>query len=141
MNVFDTNGNFLGRVATQGTLNSPWGLTIAPASFGQFAGDLLVGNFGDGRINAFDLSSDTFAGQLLDQNGNPLTIDGLWGLTIGNSGNGGSPEKLYFSAGPNGEVNGLFGVIQSVPEPATMLLLGSGLIGLVGYGRKKFFKK
>ena len=64
VNVFDTSGNLLGRVGTQGTLNSPWGLAIAPASFGDFAGDLLVGNFGDGRINAFDLSgsSSTFAG-------------------------------------------------------------------------------
>jgi uncharacterized protein (TIGR03118 family) len=141
VDVFDTNGNFIGRVASQGTLNSPWGLAIAPASFGEFAGDLLVGNFGDGRINAFDLSGNNPVEQLLDSNGNPLTIDGLWGLTTGNSGNGGSPEKLYFSAGPNDEVNGLFGVIQPVPEPGTMLLLASGLIGLAGYGRKKFFKK
>jgi uncharacterized protein (TIGR03118 family) len=112
VNVFDTNGNFLLRVATQGTLNSPWGLAIAPASFGPFAGNLLVGNFGNGRINVFDLANNTFGGQLLDQGGNPLTIDGLWALTIGNGGASGSVEKIYFSAGPNGEVNGLFGVIQ-----------------------------
>jgi uncharacterized protein (TIGR03118 family) len=136
VNVFDTNGNLISRVGTQGTLNSPWGLTIAPASFSEFAGDLLVGNFGDGRINAFDLSGNTFAGQLLDPNGNPLTIDGLWGLTTGNSGQAGSIEKLYFSAGPNGEVNGLFGVIQPIPEPTTLFLIGSGLIGLVGLRRK-----
>jgi uncharacterized protein (TIGR03118 family) len=139
VNVFDTNGNFIARVASQATLNSPWGLAIAPASFGQFAGDLLVGNFGDGRINAIDLSGNTFEGQLLDQGGNPLTIDGLWGLTAGNSGNGGSVEKLYFSAGPNDEVNGLFGVIQPVPEPTSMFLLGSGLLGLWGFRRR--FKK
>jgi uncharacterized protein (TIGR03118 family) len=114
VSVFDTNGNFLARVATQGTLNSPWGLAIAPASFGPFAGNLLVGNFGDGRINAFDLANNTLGGQLLDQGGNPLVIDGLWALTTGNGGPAGSVEKIYFSAGPNGEVNGLFGIIQPI---------------------------
>ena len=114
VSVFDTNGNFLARVATQGTLNSPWGLAIAPVSFGQFAGNLLVGNFGGGRINAFDLANNTFKGQLLDQGGNPLIIDGLWALTIGNGALSGSVEKIYFSAGPNGEVNGLFGIIQPI---------------------------
>ncbi|MGE5301411.1 MAG: TIGR03118 family protein [Acidobacteriota bacterium] len=146
VSVFDTQGNFLRRVGSNGTLNAPWGLAIAPSSFGSFAGDLLVGNFGDGRINVFDLSNDSFVGQLLGLNSIELTIDGLWGLTVGNGGNGGSSNNLYFSAGPDGEMNGLFGVIQNpeastVPEPSTMLLLGSGLIGLAGYGRKKFFRK
>ncbi len=124
VDAFDTNGNFLGRVATQGTLNSPWGLAIAPASFGPFAGNLLVGNFGDGRINTFDLANNSFRGQLLDQGGNPLTIDGLWALTTGNGGAAGSVEKIYFSAGPNGEANGLFGVIQ--PSRAYFLPLIKG---------------
>jgi uncharacterized protein (TIGR03118 family) len=131
VSVFDTQGNFLGRVATMGTLNSPWGLAIAPSSFGQFAGDLLVGNFGDGRINAFDLLTDAFVGQLLALDGSALTIEGLWALTVGNNGNGGSSNKLYFSAGPDEETNGLFGVITAsaatVPEPATILLLAVGL--------------
>ena len=101
VSVFDTNGNFLARVATRGELNSPWGLAIAPVSFGQFAGNLLVGNFGNGRINAFDVSNNTFVGQLSDRGGNPIIIDGLWALTIGNGGLSGSVEKIYFSAGPN----------------------------------------
>ncbi|MEN6620745.1 MAG: TIGR03118 family protein [Smithella sp.] len=144
VNVFDTKGNFIKRVQTGGTLNSPWGLAIAPASFGEFAGDLLVGNFGDGRISVFDLNTNTFVGQLRSNNGNVLSIDGLWGLKVGNNGNAGSSNKLYFSAGPDGETNGLFGVIQSnsgksstkVPEPATMFLLSLGLIGLAAFRKR-----
>jgi uncharacterized protein (TIGR03118 family) len=114
------------RVASRGDLNSPWGLAIAPASFGQFAGDLLVGNFGDGRINAFTLSG-TPAGQLVGADGTPLFIDGLWALIPGNDGNGGTSKSIYFSAGPDGEMHGLFGVISAVPEPSTALLLLSGI--------------
>jgi uncharacterized protein (TIGR03118 family) len=139
VSVFDTQGNFIGRVASMGSLNSPWGLEIAPSSFGQFAGDLLVGNFGDGRINAFDFLTDAFVGQLLALDGSPLTIDGLWGLTVGNDANGGSSNKLYFSAGPDEETNGLFGVITAsavtVPGPGTILLLAVGLGGAIAAGR------
>jgi uncharacterized protein (TIGR03118 family) len=130
---FDLNGNFLGRVATQGSLNAPWGLAIAPAGFGSFAGDLLVGNFGDGRINAYDLGTDKFVGQLSDPSGKPLAIDGLWSLTPGNGSSGGNSGEIYFTAGPNDESNGLFGALVSVPEPsqtvlvATVLALGLGV--------------
>jgi uncharacterized protein (TIGR03118 family) len=135
VSVFDTQGNFLGRVGSQGTLDSPWGLALAPSSFGTLAGDLLVGNFGDGRINVFDQNSDTFLGQLLGSDGKPIAIDGLWSLITGNGGQGGSPQSIYFSAGPNGESHGLFGVIAAVPEPTTLALLSIGLAGL-GFSRR-----
>jgi uncharacterized protein (TIGR03118 family) len=126
--AFDLQGNFQGRIATMGALNSPWGLAIAPSSFGSFAGDLLVGNFGDGTINVFkpDPASPGSLGPLLGTDGKPIVIDGLWGLIPGNDGNGGSSQKIYFSAGPNDEANGLFGVL-TVPEPSSMV---SGLIAV-----------
>jgi uncharacterized protein (TIGR03118 family) len=125
VDAFDLQGNLLGRVATMGTLNSPWGLAVAPASFGDFAGDLLVGNFGDGAINIFnpDPATPGLLGQLSGADGKPIVIDGLWGLIPGNDGSGGSGQKIYFSAGPNGETDGLFGVLQSVPEPSSMDLV------------------
>jgi uncharacterized protein (TIGR03118 family) len=128
VSVFDPQGSFLGRIGTHGTLNSPWGLAIAPTSFGKFAGDLLVGNFGDGRINVFNLPTDSFVAQLAGTNGKQLSIDGLWGLTIGNDHGAGSSQMVYFSAGPGGEQHGLFGVITSVPEPS------SAILGLVAAG-------
>jgi len=130
VDVFDLQGNFIGRIATQGSLNSPWGLEIAPASFGALAGDLLVGNFGDGTINAFDMNNNVFEGQLSGVNGNPVTIDGLWALTVGNDGSGGSSEKLYFTAGPDNESHGLFGVVAQVPDSGSTLVLL--LVGIVG---------
>jgi uncharacterized protein (TIGR03118 family) len=133
VSVFDTSGNFIARFATGGSLNAPWGLAIAPASFGQFAGDLLVGNFGDGRISAFDIATHAFEGLLNDTSGNPLSIDGLWALIPGNNGGAGSSSRIYFSAGPDGESNGLFGVL-AVPEPATAWL---GLFGLVALARAR----
>jgi len=120
INKFDLNGNLLGRFASHGTLNSPWGMALAPAGFGEFGGDLLVGNFGDGRINAFDPVTSAFLGQLKDGSGNPIAIRGLWGLRFGNGGSGGDPNTLYFAAGipgPGGMVedHGLFGSISVVP--------------------------
>ena len=95
------------RIASNGgTLDAPWGLAIAPASFGEFAGDLLVGNFGDGRINIFDLATMTFLQQLLGADGNPVAIDGLWALTVGNgAANGfGSPEQALLHGRPGRRV-------------------------------------
>jgi uncharacterized protein (TIGR03118 family) len=133
VDAYDLNGDFLGRVASAGTLNSPWGLAIAPSSFGSFSGDLLVGNFGDGTINAFSLLSDSFVGQLTNADGTALSIDGLWGLIPGNDGSAGSSSNLFFTSGPDGESNGLFGAVVPVPEPGSLVIfvVGVGLLGLV----------
>jgi uncharacterized protein (TIGR03118 family) len=134
---FDLQGNFQHRIGTQGTLNSPWGLEIAPASFGALAGDLLVGNFGDGTINAFDPNGGGFKGQLTGADGKPLSIDGLWALTVGDDGSGGSSDKLYFSAGPDNEMHGEFGLVQQVPESvSTFALLVMSLGGMAALTRK-----
>jgi uncharacterized protein (TIGR03118 family) len=115
VDAFDVNGNLLGRLVSHGQLDSPWGLAIAPASFGAFGGDLLVGNFGDGRINAFTLDKGNFRGTLKSAEG-PIAIDGLWALRVGNGGAppaGGDPNAVYFTAGINDEVDGLFGTITN----------------------------
>jgi uncharacterized protein (TIGR03118 family) len=131
---FDLNGNFLGRVGSQGTLNAPWGMTIAPTSFGALAGDLLVGNFGDGRISAFNLSTNTLDGQLTDPTGAVLSIDGLWALSTGNGGSAGSSmQRVFFTAGPDGESHGLFGSLSAVPEPSTMGPAGLAALAGAGY--------
>jgi len=126
---FDANGNFVARVAsTGGMLNAPWGLVMAPANFGAFSGDLLVGNFGDGTIDAFDPTTWAFVGQLTGQDGKPIVIDGLWGLMAGNGGNAGSASEILFSAGPNDESDGLVGALSFVPEPASMFLFGAAWV-------------
>jgi uncharacterized protein (TIGR03118 family) len=103
----------LQRFAGRGSLNSPWGLSLAPEGFGAFSGAMLIGNFGDGRINAFDPGSGDFLGSLRRPSGEPLEIDGLWALTFGNGGNGGETDVLYFTAGPGDEEHGLFGQIRA----------------------------
>jgi uncharacterized protein (TIGR03118 family) len=127
---FSLNGDFLGRVASGGTLNAPWGLAIAPSSFGAMAGDLLVGNFGDGHINIYDPATLMPMGQVMDASNQPIVIDGLWSISPGNDGMGGSSHLLYFAAGPNDETNGLFGVLAPVPEPSAyaMMLMGLGVV-------------
>jgi len=115
VDMFDTNGTLLGRVATRGELNSPWGLALAPDTFGTFAGDLLVGNFGNGRIHAYDLSAaggPALAGTLRQDTGGAIVIDGLWALGFGNDANAGSSDTLFFTAGPDDETHGLFGKVQ-----------------------------
>ena len=127
---YDLQGNLLGRVASGGVLDAPWGLAIAPASFGSLAGSLLVGNFGDGHISAYDLATDSFLGQLSGLDGQALAIDGLWALSVGNGAGAGSTQSLYFTAGPGDESHGVFGVMQAVPEPRAALLFAAGLLFL-----------
>ena len=108
VDVFDLGGTFVRRFASQGTLNAPWGLAMAPHSFGKFGGALLVGNFGDGAINAYQPHSGAFLGQLSDSHGTVIQIEGLWGLAFRSEGG-----SLYFTAGPNDESNGLLGVLRA----------------------------
>ena len=111
VDVFDADGNLLKRLVRHGQLNSPWGVTAAPESFGKFAGALLVGNFGDGRINAFSRKG-RFLGALSTRPGRPIVVPGLWGITPGNGISAGRTDRIYFAAGPGGEAHGLFGSIQ-----------------------------
>ena len=112
IDVYGTDGHWQMRFASRGVLNSPWGMTIAPAGFGAFAGDLLVGNFGDGRIHAFDPMTGHLDGTLRDAHGDPIQIDGLWGLLPGN-GTTAPANAVWFSAGPDDESHGLLGTLTS----------------------------
>jgi uncharacterized protein (TIGR03118 family) len=113
---FDSDGNLISRIATHGQLDAPWGIAKAPAGFGPFSGDLLIGNFGDGQINAYSQQADgswARAGGLRDSSGRQIVIDGLWGIGFGNNGAAGPSTTLYFAAGPNDEADGLFGSITA----------------------------
>lgn len=114
VDVFDTNGNLIRRLASRGALNSPWGMVRAPLDFGGFSAHVLIGNFGDGHISAFSSDGD-FRGQLRYTSGERVTIDGLWGLMFG-TGSAANPNTLYFTAGTNAEADGLFGTLQAA-EP------------------------
>jgi uncharacterized protein (TIGR03118 family) len=110
VDVFTNNGKFVRRLVSRGALDSPWGLALAPRSFGRFGGDLLVGNFGNGLINVYNPDNGAHLGALRRSNGVPIQIDGLWGLMFGN-GNAAKTGELVFSAGPSGESHGLLGKI------------------------------
>ena len=134
---YDLNGNFIKRLVSQGFLNAPWGMAIAPVGFGDLGGDLLVGNFGDGSINAYSLATGAYLETLLAGNtANPLSIDGLWGLRFGNGGNGGNALSLYVTAGPGEETGGLLGQVDPVPEPGTWLFVALGLVTAIALRRK-----
>lgn len=126
--VFDTNGNLLAGAPaiSGGSLNAPWGVTMAPSGFGDFSNDLLVGNFGDGTINVFNPLTGAFVGTISDNSGKPIVNSGLWALGVRTGGNF-NLNAVYLTAGINNEADGLFAVIQVVPEPASTLLVGMGL--------------
>src|SRR6478735_1119675 len=111
VDVFSPNGDLLQRLVSRGRLDSPWAVTLAPASFGAFGGDILVGNFGDGHINAYDPVTGKFQGELSRPDGGPITIDGLWGLRFAPTALNANPNALYFTAGLNHEADGLFGTL------------------------------
>lgn len=112
VDTFNLDGSGQERFAQHGQLNSPWGVAVAPASFGRFAGDILIGNFGNGHINVYSPDGE-FVDKLRNSNGQAIVIDGLWTLKVGNNGNGGDANKVYFTAGPNGESDGLFGSLSA----------------------------
>jgi uncharacterized protein (TIGR03118 family) len=112
VDIFDTTGKLIKTLTKSTHLNAPWGLALAPKNFGPASNALLVGNLGDGRINAFNAKTGKFMGSLKDTTNKVIRIDGLWGLTFGGGGVSGKPNQLFFAAGPNGYANGLFGVIN-----------------------------
>lgn len=112
VNTFDLDGSRPRRFAQHGQLSAPWGMVLTPGAFGELGGALWIGNFGDGRINAYNPVTGEFIGKVRAADGKALVIDGLWALKFGNGGNGGAINTLYFTAGPNGEQDGLFGSLD-----------------------------
>lgn len=116
VSVFDPNGAFIRRVVSRGRLNAPWGMAMAPAGFGRFSNCLLIGNFGDGKINAYNVANGAFVGQLTTSHHRPVQIDGLWGIAFGNGFAGQPVNTLFFAAGVGDEQHGLYGRIDAVTE-------------------------
>ena len=116
VDVYETNGHLVKRLISEGELSSPWGLVMAPSSFGTFGGDLLVGNFGNGKIHAYDPTSGEEKGELVNTDGNPIQIQGLWALKFGNTSFGGE-KTLVFTAGIGNQEHGLLGEITRYLRP------------------------
>jgi uncharacterized protein (TIGR03118 family) len=134
VDVYDPSGVLLRRVASDAVLNSPWGVTLAPAGFGPFGGALLVGNFGDGTIHAYDFFTGALLGGVTDANGAPIVNDHLWALAFRTDGPSVNPNALYFTAGIQNEEHGLFASLTTVPEPGTLGLFAIGLVALLAGG-------
>jgi len=128
---YDANGNFIQRIASGGALYAPWGITLAPAEFGIYSDDLLVGNFGNGEILVYNPTTDAYLGTIDGTNGMPLKNPFLWSLETRTGGTDVNTDAVYFTAGIDNQDGGLFGEITDVPEPATIFETASGLIALL----------
>ena len=130
----DANGNFIKElISPGGQLDDPWGIVMAPASFGNFSSDLLVGNFGNGEINAFNPTTGAFLATLDGTGGTPLVNQDLWALAVTPT----APDAVYFTAGINGQRDGLFGDIVASPEPGSLALVVLSSIALGLFSRRK----
>jgi uncharacterized protein (TIGR03118 family) len=120
VDIYDSNGKLIKQLVAQGALNAPWGIALAPADFGTFSNALLVGNFGDGKINAYDAAAGTFLGTLSDAHNTPIANPGLWGIAFGNDANNQPHNTLFIAAGINNEANGLYGRIDLGATPPVL---------------------
>lgn len=130
IDIYTTGGALVGRFASRGTLDSPWAMVVAPHDFGLFSDDILVGNFGNGRISAFN-HKGKFMGFVVGSDANPVEIPGLWGLAFGNDAGAGASNSLFFASGPNGEAHGLFGTLTAGHSHHHGV--GAGTAGTGGY--------
>jgi uncharacterized protein (TIGR03118 family) len=139
VDVFNTNGTFVSRFATGGALFAPWGVTLASSTFGSFSNDLLIGNNGNGEINAYNPLTGSFLGTIDGENGKPLVNNDLWALGFRTGGSNDNTSALYFTAGEDPGGVGLFGDITPAPEPASLMLAAFGFtsLGLIARRRKK----
>jgi uncharacterized protein (TIGR03118 family) len=137
IDVFDSSGNFIQRLATGGALYAPWGITAAPAGFGSYGNDILVGNFGNGEILAYNPTTDAFLGTLNGLNGQPIVNSYLWYIGFRTGGTNDNTDALYFTAGINNQQDGLFGELTPTPEPATLLAAALALTLFAGFNRKR----